>query len=128
MAGDNRQVVERYWEALARKDFDAAAKELHSEFTEDWPQSGEHIAGVYNWLVMVRAHPTFPKITVRSHTGDGSLWVSESHFEYPVSGGVAPFEVCAVQRLRDGRITHITEYFGAPFEPASWRAKFVQRR
>jgi limonene-1,2-epoxide hydrolase len=127
MTDDNRQAVERFWQALARREFDAAAKELHSEFAEDWPQSGERIVGVYNWLVMVRAHPAFPKITVREHVGEGSVWVTQARFEYPAGSGATSFEVCAVQRLRDGRITHVTEYFGAPFEPASWRAKFVQR-
>jgi hypothetical protein len=33
-----------------------------------------------------------------------------------------------VQRLRDGKIVHITEYFGARFEAADWRARFVQLR
>ena len=115
---DERKIVQRYWESLSRKDFDLAAGDLHADFTEDWPQSGEHIVGVRNWLGMVKSHPTFPTITPLRHTGERSLWVSELHFEYPVPGGATPFEVCAVQQLRDGKIVHITEYFGARFEPA----------
>jgi hypothetical protein len=58
----NRETAEAFWEALARREFDSAAAALHPDFVEDWPQSGERIVGVPNWLRMVREHPTFPTI------------------------------------------------------------------
>ena len=121
------EVVERYWDALTRKAFDSAADCLHESFLEDWPQSGERIVGPENWLGMVTRHPAFPAVTVRSHTGEGSLWVSESHYEYPTDEGPAPYEVCAVQRVAEGKIASIVEYFAAPFEAAGWRADLVER-
>jgi hypothetical protein len=121
------EVIERYWDALTRENFDAAAACLHGSFIEDWPQSGERIVGAENWLGMVTRHPTFPAVTVRSHTGEGSLWVSQAHFEYPTDDGSAPYEVCAVQRVAEGRIASIVEYFAAPFEAADWRADLVER-
>ena len=122
------EVIERYWDALARNDLRGAASFLHEAFTEDWPQSGERIVGAESWLAMVTRHPTFPAVTPRSHEGREDLWVSQAHFEYPTEDGEpAPYEVCSIQWLRDGKILRIVEYFAAPFEPAAWRADIVQR-
>lgn len=121
------EVVERYWEALVRKELGAAAACLHDEFTEDWPQSGERIVGRDNWLSMVTHHPTFPAVSRVSHEGGDDLWVSRAHFDYPTDGEPAAYEICAIQWLRDGRIVRIVEYFAAPFEPADWRADLVER-
>jgi hypothetical protein len=35
--------------------------------------------------------------------------------------------VHAIVELRSGRIAAITQYFGAPFEAASWRERLVER-
>lgn len=99
----------------------------HDEFIEEWPQSGERIRGRDNWLAMATAHPTFPSIRPRSTEGVEDLWVTHAHFDYPTDEGAAPFEVCAVQRVREGKILSITQYFGAPFEAAEWRAGWVER-
>lgn len=123
----NRETVERYWEALARKDFEEAAAFLDDGFVEDWPQSGERIHGPENWLSMVRGHPTFPAVGPMRHEGREDLWVSHCHFDYGQGGESQPYEVCAVQQLRDGKIVSIVEYFGAPFEAADWRRDWVER-
>ncbi|MGH2676744.1 MAG: nuclear transport factor 2 family protein [Actinomycetota bacterium] len=120
----NRETAEAFWEALARRDFDGAASSLHPEFVEDWPQSGERIVGVPNWLRMVNEHPTFPTIQHMRTIGGGGLCVSECRFDY---GDGTPWAICAVQEFRDGKIARITEYFGSPFEAAEWRTDIVER-
>jgi hypothetical protein len=119
--------IRGYWEALARKDLQGAATFLDADVTEDWPQSAERIVGVQNWLAMVTRHPTFPSVRPLSHEGRDDLWVSQAHYEYPSDEGPAPYEVCAIQWLRDDRIARIVEYFAAPFEAADWRADIVER-
>jgi hypothetical protein len=124
MMDANRESAERLWSALARKEFDAAAAELHPDLVEEWPQSGERIVGVPNWLRMVNEHPTFPSIEPKRHVGAGDLWVSECRFDY---GDGTPWSICAVQEFREGKIARITEYFGSPFEAADWRTGIVER-
>jgi hypothetical protein len=120
--------IRGYWDALERKDLEGAASFLNDGFTEEWPQSGERIVGVQNWLAMVTRHPTFPAVSRVTHEGREDLWVSQAHFEYPTEGGEpAPFEICTIQWIRDGTIFRIAEYFAAPFEPAEWRADIVER-
>ena len=120
----NHEVAIGFWEALAGRDFEAAASALHEDFVEDWPQSGERIVGIPNWLRMVREHPTFPSIEPKRTVGAGDLWVSECRFDY---GDGTPWSICAVQEFRDGKIARITEYFGSPFEAAGWRTGIVER-
>ncbi len=40
---ENRGVIERYWRALEAPDLDAALAELHDDFVETFPQSGQTI-------------------------------------------------------------------------------------
>jgi hypothetical protein len=123
---ENRGAVERYWRALENEDFEAAKAELHPDFVESFPQSGERIRGVQNWLSFVTNYPGFPAITVRRIVGRDDLWVTEAAFDYSRDGST-PYQVCEVQECRDGKIATITAVFGAPFEAADWRADFVER-
>lgn len=121
----NRGAVERFWAALEKEDFDAAILEVHEDFEERYPQSGEHVVGKDKFLGLLKAFPGFPRVQVRRHGGDGDLWVTEAAFDYARDGS-APWQVCEVQELSEGKIRRITAYFGAPFDPAEWRKPFVE--
>ncbi len=123
---ENRQTVQRYWEALERKYFDTAMVELHEDFMESYPQSGERIIGKENYLRLLTGHPTFPSIKVRRHVGRDDLWVTLAAFDY-AGDGSPPWQSCEVQELKEGKISRIEVIFGAPFEAADWRAEWVER-
>ena len=59
---ENGQAVERFWRALEKEDFEAAKAELHPDFVETYPQSGERLREVQNWLSLVTNYPGFPAI------------------------------------------------------------------
>ena len=120
-----REMLTRYWNALERNDLEGATAFLHEDFVEDWPQSGERIVGATNWLRMATHHPTFPAVRLRRIIGGGDMWAAECDFDYPGMDGT--WRVCALMELRDGLIGRMTEYFGAPFEAAEWRADWVER-
>jgi limonene-1,2-epoxide hydrolase len=122
---ENAEAVERYWRALEKEEFETAKAELHEDFVETYPQSGERIRGVENWLSLVTSYPGFPAITVRRIIGRDDLWITEAAFDYAKDGS-PPWQVCEVQECRDGKIAEVTAVFGAPFEAADWRAPFVE--
>jgi ketosteroid isomerase-like protein len=124
-AQTGRTTVEDFWRALERKDLQGATDYLHDRFVEDWPQSGERIRGKEHWLEMVTNHPTFPTVKLLRVRGSDDLWAAECDFDYPGTEGT--WRICALCELRDGKIAAITEYFGAPFEPAEWRSELVER-
>jgi hypothetical protein len=124
MGDQGRDVVLRFWQGLEHRDFDGAAFYLTEDFVEEWPQSGERIVGVPNWMGMVRNHPTFPSISHVRTVGEGDVWATHSAYDY---GDGVPWQICAIQELRDGAIARITEFFGSPFEAAEWRVDLVER-
>jgi limonene-1,2-epoxide hydrolase len=123
---ENRAAVERYWDALSKQDFEAAAAELHDDFVETYPQSGERIRGTDNWMGLVSNYPGFPAVRVLRHLGSGEVWVTQAEFDYARDGS-APWQICQVQECRNGKIESISGYFAAPFEAAEWRAAWVER-
>jgi hypothetical protein len=123
---ENRDAVERYWEALGREDFESAVAELHDEFVETFVQSGERVRGKDNFLQLLRNNPAFPAIKVRRHLGHDDLWVTQADFDYARDGS-PHWQICEVQELKEGKIARIDAYFGPPFEAAEWRAAWVER-
>lgn len=122
---EERAAVDRFWAALEKEDFEAAGLELHEDFEEFYPQSGEHIVGRDNFLGLLKAFPGFPRVKACRHRGGGGLWVTEAAFDYARDGS-PPWQVCELQELTGGKIRRLTAYFGAPFEPAEWRKPFVE--
>lgn len=117
-------VVERFWDAIANRDFEVATGCLSDGFEQRWPQSGELIKGPADWKAMASSHPTFPRSKTVSIYGEGSLWVAELVFDY--GDGTPPYQVAAIHRVKDGTILSTVEFFGAPFEPAEWRTGLVE--
>jgi len=114
--------VTQYWQAVSNRDASRIPDIVTSDFTEDWPQSGEQIRGSQAWARVVDGHPTYPAVSVRRIVGVDDLWVCEADFDYRDG---APWRICAVMELSGQgvpRITRITQYFGPPFPAAAWRS------
>src|SRR5918996_92030 len=110
--GENagRDTIERFWTALARKDFDSALSLVHDDFEERYPQSGEVIRGKRNFEGLLKNFPGFPSIHHVRTRGAGGAW-----------------QVCEVIEMREGKLWRIQAFFGQPFEPAEWRAQWAER-
>jgi len=122
--GSGRDVVERFWSAFAVRDLETSASLLSDRFEQRWPQSGELIHGPDNWLAMASSHPTLPRSRIVAIYGEGDLWVAELVFDY--GDGSPPYQVGAIHRVVGGAIASTVEFFGAPFDPAEWRAAVVE--
>lgn len=120
----NRELVERYWEALAAHDLDTAYDLRSEEFVETWPQSGERIVGRDNARAVEENYPNLPDFRTRRIVGSGHIWVAEATLTY---GGDDVYQTVVVIELREGKIAADTAYWGAPFEAPEWRAEWVER-
>jgi SnoaL-like domain len=118
------EIVRAFWSALEGADVEGAASFLHEGFVEEWPQSGERIRGADNWLAMATTHPTFPSIEHVRTVGENDVWATHARYDY---GDGTPWQVIAVQEVREGKIVRITEVFGTPFDAADWRSHLVER-
>jgi len=78
----DREIIEAYWAALARKDFDGALAYVDEDFEERYPQSGEVIRGRRNFEGLLKNFPGFPSIEHGRTIGGGDVWFSELEFDY----------------------------------------------
>ena len=121
----SRQVVERFWAAMGENDFQAAGELLHDEFVLEWPQSGERIRGRSNFVAINEQYPATGRwrFTLHRLVADSNGVVTD----VTVTDGTVSGRAITFSEVRDGRIVRQTEYWPDPFEPAPWRAQWVEQ-
>jgi hypothetical protein len=118
----NREAAERYFRAFERWDLATVESLVADEAVEGRPQSGERFVGRANIMGMLGALPSEPTISWRSIRGGRGVWVAEGTVEY----GEGPVGLISVAEFEDGKMVRADYYFADPFEPAEWRAPFVE--
>jgi SnoaL-like domain len=120
---ENRDTLERYFQAFERHDLDAMEELLHEDYVEEYPQSGERIRGKQNWRSVAENYPGLPNMTDHSYVLSGDLGVLKMTLEYNGNRVYA----CEIVDFEDGKIKRARAYFGEPFEAPEWRAQWVER-
>lgn len=138
-----REIVERYVRAMGERNTAEIPFVFAPDLVEDYPQSGERIVGLDNWVALIRSWPSGEKI--RSHfdqlVGSEDRWVAGPSWnltrivgtgdQFWASGRVAypngeTWHIVQLIELTNGKISHLRTYFAAPFEPAEWRRPWVE--
>ena len=142
----NREVVEHFVAAMNADDLDAAEQYLAEDVVEDYPQSGERIRGRANRRAVVANYPgraerdfapgkvgaivgedqwvMTPTLSLLRLTGSGEKFTATGEIIYP---NRERWHVVQLMEVRGGKIAKMISYFAPPFEPAPYRAKFVER-
>ena len=139
----NREVIERYVQALVARDLDAQAEVCAPDMVVEYPQSGERIKGWTNLRAVAENYPGgLPQDLEGKAIGSEDKWVVGPSFNllriegtgdvYTLMGSARypdgkTWQLIAVVELRSGKIAKSIEIFGEPFEPPAWRAKWVER-
>ncbi len=123
---DRATIIERYDRASAADDFETMRRFRHPEWQMTWPQSGETVIGHENYVAMRTNRPEGggPRVEPIGHGGAGDVWWSEGIIHYGDGSrwlGVWIYEF-AGDLIRRERV-----YFGQPFAPPAWRARWVER-
>ena len=139
----NRQVIERYVEALVARDLDMLAEICTSDLVTEYPQSGERIRG---WANFRDAHDNYPgglpkDVAGKAH-GSEDRWIVGPSFNilriegtgdvYTLVGSATypdgkTWQMMSLVELRSGKVAKTTEVYGEPFDPPEWRSKWVER-
>ncbi len=139
----NRQVVERYFEAVVARNLDRQAEVCAQDMVTEYPQSGERIRG---WANIRAAHENYPgglphevagkvigsedkwvvgpSFNVLRIEGTGDIYTVIGSARYP-DGKV--WQAMLLIELRSGKIAKTTEVYGAPLDAPAWRSKWVER-
>lgn len=121
----SRQVVAAYWAAMQTNDFRAAAALLAEDYLLEWPQSGERVRGRDNFIAVNEQYPAAGRWRFAVHrlVAQGDQVVSDVE----VTDGAIAGRAVTFSTVRGGQIAHQVEYWPDPFEPAAWRAAWVER-
>src|ERR1700728_1555821 len=121
--GGNRELAERFIEALEARDWDAWAGLLHPGVVYEIPQSRERIRGRDRYLRFNQEYPgdwhLRPKVTIADDS-HGVVW-----FEWLLDGRTD--EAMAFFESADGLITRVTDFWPEPYEPPPGREHLVER-
>jgi limonene-1,2-epoxide hydrolase len=122
---ESKQIVAQFWEAMHTNNFRAAATLLDDSYLLVWPQSGERIRGRANFIAVNEHYPAAGRwqFTVHRLIGEETEVVSD----ITVTDGVITGRAITFSTVRDGKIVEQVEYWPDPFEPAEWRAAWVER-
>jgi hypothetical protein len=88
-----------------------------------WPQSGEVIRGRRR-IAEVEAHFVGLKLGVTRRHTCGALIVVEWNADY---GDGRVYRNVTFGEMRDGEVVRVTDYWGEPFAPPSWRHDLVEQ-
>ena len=142
----NREIVERFAQSQTGRDLDLQDQYLADDIVEDYPQSGERIRGKANRRATIENYPgraerefgpsmarvvggedqwvLTPTLSLMKVKGSGDHFTGVGEITYPNG---ETWHIVQLLEMRNGKISHITSYFGKPFEPPPWRAKWVER-
>lgn len=117
-------VVREFWRLMATNDFASVTSVLAPEFIMEWPQSRERIRGAANFARMNSEYPTSGRWQFRLNrlvAQNDSVVTQVS-----ITDGQQSAEPVSFFTVRDGRITHLVEYWPEPFAPAPNRAHLTE--
>jgi hypothetical protein len=120
---ERRAALDRHWAASDASDFVAEHSIYREDAVLEYPQSGERIRGRANIQITRSKQPSKKRFTVRRIIGAGDLWVTEFILTYDGK----PSYTVSIMEFRGDEVARETQYFADPFEPAPWRARWVER-
>ena len=106
-----------------RDDIERASEIYADDAVVEWPQGGERIRGKANITAFRSAYPAHIDFDMERTIGCGDLWVNE----YTIRYDERPYLAVGIMEFRDGKVVRERIYFGEPWEPPAWRARWVER-
>jgi hypothetical protein len=121
---DARRAIEAHYATGADRDRVAISSEIYSDDAVlEFPQGGERIRGKANIIAFRSAYPARVDFEMLRTIGRGELWVNEGVIRYD---GNRPTHFVGIMEFRDGKVFRERIYFGDPWDPPAWRARWVE--
>jgi len=128
------EMVARIKSVFESGDMAEFGKSQHEMAAEDivleYPQSGERFRGRDKIATMNQSYQgstgTTPKAMLRRILKPGQAWVIESVIDY--GDGTPVSAISIIETNADGKVAKQTDYFANPFEAATWRSQYAERK
>ena len=107
------QLIRTHWELSNQRRWDAFSTLLHPQLRYDCPQTREYIDGALGYVELFRTWPGEWHATVQKVIAAGNEGMSIIEF----SVGEETMTGLSVFEATDGRISRVTDYWPANYEP-----------
>jgi hypothetical protein len=116
--------VDAWWAAVAARDWELAAAQLHPDVVVDWPATAERLRGRAAFVEVQRVFPEGWEIEVRRVVREGELVAIEAR----VPHGDDVFFCAGFYEVRDGLVVSAVEHWsdGSAGAAPAWRAHLVE--
>ena len=119
-----RRAIEAHYATAADPKTVAQSSELYADDAVlEFPQGGERIRGRANIVAFRTAYPARVTFDLRRTIGQGDLWVNEGVIRYD---GERPHHFVGIMEWSGAEVVRETIYFGEPWSPPTWRARWVE--
>src|SRR5207245_8337959 len=103
----NRQIVEKFFQALNAHDWESMERFLDAEYVWEMPQSGERIRGLANNRTTNENYPGLPNVKTHRITGSPDKWVTTPSFTIlKITGTGDDYTTDAVATSPAGSVRH----------------------
>jgi hypothetical protein len=118
-----RGVVERYFETMRGRDWDAFGELLSADVRYEMPQTREVISGREKYVAFNREYPGDWELTLTRLIVDGETAAGSMNFTV----GDQELVGLVFLEVRDGLVTRVTDFWPEPYEPPAGREHLVER-
>ncbi|WP_433163622.1 nuclear transport factor 2 family protein [Kribbella sp. CA-247076] len=118
-----RDVVERYFETMRRRDWDAFGEVLADDVRYELPQTREVISGKAKYVAFNREYPGDWELTLTRLIVDGATAAGSMNFRV----GEQDLVGLVFLEVRDGLVATVTDFWPEPYEPPAGREHLVDR-
>jgi ketosteroid isomerase-like protein len=118
-----RAVVQRYFETMRGRDWDAFSTVLAEDVVYELPQTSERITGREKYVQFNREYPGDWVLTVTRLLVDGSAAAASMNFTV----GDEEMVGLVYLQISDGLVSRVTDFWPEPYEPPAGREHLVDR-
>ncbi|MEI8406662.1 MULTISPECIES: nuclear transport factor 2 family protein [unclassified Kribbella] len=118
-----REIVGRYFETMAARDWDAFSEVLSEDVCYELPQTQEVISGREKYVAFNREYPGDWELTLTRVIVDGETAAGSMNFTV----GDQELVGLVFLELRDGLVTRVTDFWPEPYEAPAGREHLVER-
>ena len=124
MTNTTREIIHRHWELANSRRWQEFATLLAPDLYYEVPQTQEYIETGLGYLEMFKTWPGNWIASIKQLVcdGDNAVCIIDFHVDESTMTGISIFA------LREGRISKVTDYWPAPYEPPPRATQYMQRR
>ena len=121
----NESIVRQFWALFSDQKWDESKLLFHREFVVEWPQSRERFRGCESFVEMNCAYPGTHRMEILEIISRDDVVVSTVFISAEDTGQKA--FATSWFTIRDGKISKLKEFWGAPYEAPENRKQWAER-